>query len=475
MNQILMKRTAISLSLILGAITMLVAQVKQPSWTQKEPNKKDSYIGIVQTQKPTPMDTIPFDPNYKVNAVRNALWKVASQMPWEIDASKSLFAILSNKGAYKSSLDNVLLAEMQKSPYFQLEGEWESETEYWCYVSVKKDNAKQFIDQMVEDTKAKAKRIYDDAKKLQSEGYVYRAAKMYAEALDSLHPAIFRYLPISDETEMVDLGWKIYDSYTNVYKGIAMTTEVKSIPAVHGEGVPGSYSVLVTQNGVPLRKLGIITTYDGVVTSSPTTNDEGCCIFSIDNVTSKEAKQTVNFTIDVEYLMDLPTVYGCNVLEGTSLFPSLKVPINLFNPKELVKINTVSTDSLLRLNLTNLWNNNRDEMELIERFDSADVVVEVDAKVVKEKDVPTGKYNFVQHNASLEITVKGVKDDVILTQYAIKDFKIILPASRTEAQVRQSALREMIRQMNREFANSVKNYKFDKREMVWRSLTVIND
>ena len=115
---------------------------------------------------------------------------------------------------------------------------------------------------------------------------------------------------------------------------------------------------------------------------------------------------------------------------------------------------------MLLKNLKTLWVNNRDDVELVERFDSADIIVDIEVGIVKEKDIPTEKYQFVQYNTSLNIKVNGVADNVLLTEYGIKDFKLMLPATRTEAQVRQAALREMIRQMNREFPDYLKKYQF---------------
>ena len=81
----------------------------------------------------------------------------------------------------------------------------------------------------------------------------------------------------------------------------------------------------------------------------------------------------------------------------------------------------------------------------------------------------------MQYNANLNVKAKGIADDVELIDYDIKDFKIMLPASRTEAQVRQSALREMIRQLNRELPSKIEEFKFDKRELVWRSIVSVNN
>lgn len=467
------QRILVALCGMMVAFTTLSAQGKKPTWTVKEPKVRDSYIGIVQMPKLALSDTISTNSDYRSKAKRDALWKIAAQMPWEIEQKMSLFAQLTEQGFYKSSLNDVLLAEIQKSPLFVLVGEWENDEEYWCYYSVKKNSAKEFIDCLIEDSKVKALRLYAEAKSLQSEGYIYRAAKKYIEALDSLHPAIFRYLPVPNDTGYVDLGNQLYASYLDVYKRVSMNTPLKVIPAVYGEKVPGEYFISVAQGGVPLRKLGIIVEFEGLITSTPTSDEEGRCYFSIDNVASQQENQSIKFSVDTEYLMELPPVYGYNALEGRHLFPTLKIPLKLFEPKTLVKINTESTDSLLKQSLMTLWKSNRNDVIFTERFDSADVVVEVKGEVVKEKDVPTGKYQFVQYSSNLNIEVKGVADDVSLTEYNIYDFKLMLPATRSKERVRQSALREMTRQLNREMPQIIKDYKFDKRAIVWRPLVSI--
>ena len=457
------------------ATTSMYAQGKMPSWVKKTPTPKDAYIGIATAIKPTPMDTIPFNPNYKEDTRRSALWKVANQLPWQIDQKASLCAILSMKGMYKASLNEVLFSEIQRSPLFSTYQEWETETEYWCYYSIKMTDAQQFVENLVSSTMATGERLYAEAKSLQQQGYLYKAAQKYIETLDSLHPAIFRFLPVANDTGYVDLGSMVYESYQNIYKGITMTSDVKAFPAVYGEKIPGEYAVTVTQNGVPVRNLGIIPEFEGIITADPTTDEEGKCVFSIDNVSSKSLNQIIGFKIDTEYLLDLPLAYGCNALADYNIFPSLKLPVTLFNPKTLTKIDVAAKDSILRRSLENLWTSNRVDATLIERYDSADVLVEYAVDITKEKAIDTDKYHFVQYNANLNVKAKGIADDVELIDYDIKDFKIMLPASRTEAQVRQSALREMIRQLNRELPSKIEEFKFDKRELVWRSIVSANN
>ena len=151
------------------ATTSMYAQGKMPSWVKKTPTPKDAYIGIATAIKPTPMDTIPFNPNYKEDTRRSALWKVANQLPWQIDQKASLCAILSMKGMYKASLNEVLFSEIQRSPLFSTYQEWETETEYWCYYSIKMTDAQQFVENLVSSTMATGERLYAEAKSLQQQ------------------------------------------------------------------------------------------------------------------------------------------------------------------------------------------------------------------------------------------------------------------------------------------------------------------
>ena len=470
-----MKRIMASVLCLTIVASTLQAQGKMPSWVKKEPVRKDAYMGIASVSKPTPLDTVPFNPNYKEDTRRTALWKVAAQLPWEIEQTSSLFAVLSREGLYKSSLNDVLLSQMQASPVFSTFEEWESDTEYWCFYSIKKAEGKNFIEQLVETTKATGERMYAEAKDLQEQGFLYKAARKYIETLDSLHPAIFRFLPMANDTGFVDLGQMVYKSYLDVYKDVDMTTAVVAMPAVYGEEIPGVYAVSVTQKGNPVRDFGLIPEFDGLVNAEPTTNAEGKYFFSIGNVSSEDVSQSLGFKIDSVCLLDLPPVYGCSALEKSHSFPSISIPVKLFNPKVYTKINVADTDSLLKQNLKSIWNEERNDVVLTEYDDSADVVVEYSVNIAKEKSIDTEKYHFVQYNGGLCVKVRGVVDDVLLTEYEIKDFKIMLPASRTEAQVRQSALREMIRQLKREFPDKVNGYYFDKRELVWRSLVAISN
>lgn len=110
------KRIAVVLCLTV-AVTTLQAQTKIPTWVKKEPIRKDSYIGIAKAAKPNPMDTIPYNPFYKEDTQRTALWKIASQMPWNVDVKSSLYSKLLEKGLYKASLNEVLLREIQQYKY----------------------------------------------------------------------------------------------------------------------------------------------------------------------------------------------------------------------------------------------------------------------------------------------------------------------------------------------------------------------
>lgn len=471
MNKFFHKRICVLFCIIICSFSTLFAQNEKPTWTQKEMQDSSVYVGILQLAKTEHVDSLSML-LYKQKAKVDALWKVFIQMPWNIEQTKSLFAVLSREGLYKASLYEILLGEMKKSPFF-VSKEWEDEREYWCCVSVEKQIAKEFIEQLVDKAKSSAERIYADAKKLQIDGYVYRAAKKYVEALDSLHPAIFRYLPTPNDTGYVDFGKQIYDSYLKVYDNMVITSDISNIPAIYDEGIPMRFSISIAQGDVPLRKLGVKSVFDGLVKIDPTTDAKGECYFSIDHVASPQKEQRIEFMVDSEYLMDLPLVYGCDVLKNRFSFPSLAIPINLITPNALVCIN--ATDSLLGQSLEQIWMSQRNDIVITKCADSADIVVTTELKIDKEKDVVTRDYKFVQYCASLKIIANAHADNEQIVDYDIRDFSIMLPASRRSEQVRETVIRELNRQIERKFPNYVKGYKYDKRKTIWSSIIPIKD
>lgn len=489
MKKLQTRRMVMVLLCIVLITKTLCAQGKKPSWTEKEPIRKNSYIGIVQVAKPNLADTATYSTenkmaedslttsdaiNYKEKAALDALKKIAAQMPWETQNGQSLYATLASKELYDSTrLETVLMTEIRNNLVFEKVGEWENDTAYWGYFAVTKNDAKNFIKTLIDSTVVKAKAILDEGKQLQSTGNLYRAANKYVDALEALHPIIFIHTPIQNaEGNDIDLGLHIYESYLNVYKGITLSTEVKQMPGVTGEKIPGKYAIRIMQNNIPLRNIGVKAQYDGAFTIDPSTNDMGIVNFSIDEVSPMDENNKIIINIDNEQLMSLPPVYGHSSVSAD--FPSIEIPIHLFNPQAYTIIETAESDSILKKALVNIWNNNRDDFAFVGTRDSADIIVNIGVDIAKLTEFTGGKYQFIQHNTALHIEVKGVADDVVISEYDIKDFSLVLPASRTEAQIRQSALREMIRQMNRELPKYIKGYEFDKRELTWRTLLQVS-
>ena len=451
--------------------TSLVAQDYRPSWIETPPQNDSTYRGIVKVVKPLDLDSLSVE-IYKQKGRSDALWEVFTQMPWNIEQEHSLYASLLRERLYNTSLYGILSGEMEKSSFFMFE-EWEDGNEYWCHASVTMQDAEEFIEQLIYRSKNSGYRLYNEARRLQANGCIYRAARKYVEALDSIHPAIFRFLPILKDSVCVDLGREIYNGYLNVYKNVVMTSETKDIVAIYGKGVPMDFSFLVTQDGVPLPNLEIMSKFEGLVNVSPSTDVNGECRFSIGRITSEEKNQHLEFMIDAEALTDLPPVYGCNAIKNEISFPSFEIPIHLEEPQTLVLINT--QDTLLKQRIEQIWMSNRADVKFTEHPDLADIVVNVDLNIEKEKYITTEYYRLAQYNTSLHIKANEIVDNKPILEYEIKDLKIVLPASRNDEHTQQTVKHEVIRQLEREFPDYVKEYKFDIRKIIWNSLNPAKD
>lgn len=122
-----------------------------------------------------------------------------------------------------------------------------------------------------------------------------------------------------------------------------------------------------------------------------------------------------------------------------------------------------------------IWRNSREDVKFTKSIDSADIVVDIELAIEKEKDIATANYQLTQYCALLNVVANGVANNILLVDYNIKDFRIVLPTSRNDEKVREAVIREINRQMERKLPDYVEGYKYDKREIIWNSLIPIGE
>lgn len=483
-----MRRTvsimALSMALLSLAIQPLYsAAPKKPQWVTKTPAPADAYIGISKMSKVTVTVETEGDsaesaeaviPSmfagglYKTAAKEQACKQIMSSLQLAVE-SESLFGYMFTKRIYTQSFDDVFMAELMKSPYFTLAGEYEEDDDYWCYFSLKKTDFDMFLQQLEDSVSTAAETYWKDGLAYQEEGALFKAAKCFAMALNQIHPMIFKRHMVRYNYEDVDLYRAIYDSYVNVYSDISFNVSESDIPAVAGEKIPHTFTLSLMQKTKPVRDISIVSEYsDGELSATPVTDANGQIRFSIDKA-GKSAVQTISFSIDSDPLFDVPQTYATKQFVKQA-FPSDSVKVTLFNPLVKVYVNVEPSDSVISQTMCSLVES-REDMMLVSSADSADLVftAKIESRLDKAS-VSKEKFNVSQYVASVDMELKSVYLDKVLLEKSIKDFRMMVPGTVSQEKAMHSACREMCRQLKRELPAPFAGIEYDKRQLVWSQL-----
>jgi hypothetical protein len=463
---------------------------KQPAWITKAPTVKNTYVGIASVSKRSMnpegdqnentataaqqassiiVSQLFFNDKYKDSGKKEAEKKILASLHLAVDAN-SLLGDLILKGAYNSSFDDVFIDRVLDSPALKLQGEWEDDEEYWCYYSITEKDYQDRIESVQDSICTQAQTMWELGMSYQKEGLLFNAAKTYSQALELIHPFIYTQHMVKHDFENVDLFTSIYNSYIHVYDNMKLTCPATEIPAVAGERVPATFQVTVDQNGVPVKKVGVVIDYEGTTDGSFITDDNGAATFSIVKAT-EEPVQTISFSIDKDGLYDLPETYVFKQLvSGADKIGTAQTSVKLFDPTNYIFINVNPFDSVTDKSVRELIGERKD-LVIVSDKSKADLILEAAvATKLDQEGVSAEKWPINKYLSSLNVTVNEVASGNELFKYGIDKFQYLAPASRNRNQVLHASAKEMSRQLIREFPDKFKPFGYDKRSIVWSTL-----
>lgn len=463
---------------------------KKPAWITKAPTVKNTYVGIASVSKrsmnpegeqnenavATAQQTssiivsqLFFNDKYKDSGKKEAEKKILASLHLAVDAN-SLLGDLILKNAYSSSFDDVFIDRVLDCPALKLQGEWEDDEEYWCYYSITEKDYQDRIASIQDSICTQAQTIWELGMSYQKEGLLFNAAKTYTQALNLIHPFIYTQHTVKHDFENVDLFTSIYNSYVHVYDNLKLTCPATDIPAVAGERVPATFRVTVDQNGVPVRKVGVVIDYEGTTDGSFITDDNGVATFSIVKA-AEEPVQTISFSIDKDGLYDLPDTYVFKQLTaGSEKIGTAQTNVKLFDPTNYIYINVNPFDSVTDKSMRELLGERKD-LVIVSDKSKADLILEAGvATKLDEEGISAEKWPINKYLSSLNVTVNEANSGNELFKYVIDKFQYLAPASRNRNQVLHSSAKEMSRLLTREFPDKFKPFGYDKRSIIWSTL-----
>lgn len=484
--------TAFVIGLLLSSPTQVYSQsktqAKKPAWVTKAPTVKGSYVGIAsvpkrsmnpdgeatdntasaQQQSSIIVSQLFFNDKYKESGKREAEKKILGSLHLAVDAN-SLLGDLIVKNAYPNiaMFDDVFVDRVFCTPLLKKQGEWEDDDEYWCYYTITEKDYQTRIKALEDSICTQAETMWKLGMSYQQDGLLFSAAKTFSEALNLIHPLIYTQHKIKYNFENVDLFTSIYRSYIHVYDDIKLTCSVNEIQGVAGEAVPGTFKVTVDQKGTPVRKVGVVIDYPGMIDGSFITDDNGTATFSIVK-TADDPLQTISFSIDKDGIYGLPETYVFKLLtEKADKIGTAQAEVKLFDPSNYICLDVNPTDSATEKAINDMVAARKDLIIVTDKS-KADLILE--AKIATKLDQEAeanAKWPINKYLSSIKVTITEISSGNELFNYGIDGFQYLAPTSRSKDQVLHSSAKEMSRQLMREFPDKFKSFSYDKRSLVW--------
>ena len=467
------------------------ASAKKPTWITKAPTVKSTYVGIASVPKrsmnPNGEQTesgsaqqssiivsqLFFNDKYKESGRREAEKVILKAMRLAVDPN-SLLGDLIIKDIYKpssnASFDDVFIDRVFNTPFLKKQGEWEDQDTYWCYYSITEKDCQARLKSLEDSICNQAETMWKLGMSYQKDGMLFNAAKTFSEALNLIHPLIYKQHKIKYDFENVDLFTSIYRSYIHVYDDLKLTCSISEIPAVAGESVPATFQVYVDQKGTPVKKIGVVIDYEGTTDGTYITDDNGAATFSIIKATD-EPVQTISFSLDKDGMYDLPETYVFKQLTvGADKLGTAQTNVKLFDPDNYIYISISPADSATQKAVTEMIGSRKD-LIMVDDKAKADLILEAKPAIILDQAAdPKAKWPIDKYIAALNITVKELSSGNELFQYNIDNFQYLAPAGRNKDQLLHSAAKEMSRQLIREFPDQFKSFNYNKRSLVWSTL-----
>lgn len=399
-------------------LAQIPAEAKTPNWVSSRPQSGFKYIGIGVADKSR-------SSNYQMDAKKNALYDLASEIKVDISTNSVLHSVSTNNTYDQNFNSMIKLTNSDNIEGYTLVDTYENDKQYWAYYELDKN----------EYAKRKAQKkqiVIDKASNLISASFSDEANKNFSASLKKRIQAFGILNPYLSEEINFD------PSKTNGIKNIIDLTnliqsQLQSITVVQPSVVPvvkpyqPSYPVipfkLVINNNVVLNDFPLKLECDDEylkIDEQAVTNSAGEMNLKINNVDPQFLLSSVTLNPDIERLTANDSVSrgSIGILKQFIQTPSLKVQVNI----EPVSLFISSKESNFNQKLpTNMMEQfvaqkfNGAEMRIVDNVSNADYIIELSGNTTTDISSAVLQKNYQVSLAELiiNISLKNKKNEVV--------------------------------------------------------------
>lgn len=393
-------------------------EVKVPNWVSSRPPGGFKYIGIGVADKMRSTD-------YQMDAKKNALYDLASEIKVDISTNSVLHSVSSNNTFDQSFNSLIKLSNSDNIEGYTLVDTYENDKQYWAYYELDK----------AEYAKRKAQKkqnIITKASNLIALSFVDEKNKNFSASLKKRIQAFGVLNPYLNEEIVFDPatsnGVKNIFELTNLIQN-----QLQSITVMQPQMMPvvkpyqPNYAPInfkVTMNGTtPLNDFPFKLNSDDEflkMEEQISTNSSGDLQVKINYVEPQFLMSSITLNPDIERLTANDSVGkgSLTILKQFIQTPSLKVQVNI----EPVSIFIISKESnfghLLPTNMIEQFVQQKfsgSEIKIVDNAKAADYLIELDANTKPDvsDDVLEANYKLNLANLAINVSLKNSKSEVL--------------------------------------------------------------
>jgi hypothetical protein len=284
-----------------------------------------------------------------------------------------------------------------------------------------------------------------------------QAMQLYGKGLEAVEPWLFMDLSTRVNGMTVNVPAELYDSYINVFSGMAITTNVTNIEGEAFKPVKTSIAACLSKNGVVLPNVKLkaeFTTGSGAVTPTIETDYDGTAEFYITNITSKDKVQEIRISIDDSFVSSLPKSY--RELLNSNTWPSAKVTVTLAQSATTAYIYLNEQNDLegIERNIGPVLANNY--FSITEDPDAAECFIDLSTIMEMGEMVTSGRYNLNTCYCTLILKIYNNQTQQLLLDYTVNRVKVLAPENKTAEETIAMCIREVMKRVKQDLPKKIK-------------------
>ncbi len=429
MKQLLYLLTAFSLLACKSkqpAVATAPVEIKVPNWVSSRPNNGFKYVGIGVSDKIK-------SSNYQMDAKKNALYDLASEIKVDISTNSVLYTVQNNNNFNENFNSLIKLSNSDNIEGYSLVDSYENDKQYWVYYQLDRQEYQNKKAQKKQQTITKASNLitasfYDEKNKDFSS-----SLKKRIQAFGVLTPYLSEEINFDPaQTNGVKNVFDLTSLIQQQLQSIAVVPQ-KTIPVLkpyQQTYAPITYS-LELKNKTPLQNFPLIVKSDDDkinVAENTVSNNNGEVPIKINSV--EPLSQSVAFSLnpDISTLMGSDSIgrAGITLLKQFIQTSSLKVQANVSNIAIYISSVEKNFGKPTGLNSIETFIKQRfngQEIRLTDKPAEADYIIESVAETQEDlsSDILEKNYNIKLAALIINLQLKNKNTNEIIFKTQVND------------------------------------------------------